>query len=373
MISDRTKLFHMLYKRTYTFRSFSQVDFDGVKVLDSDRINHAVNVKNLTDFSSSYSYKMAPSMFHYPDTNTGAVSQEYTTLALTGNAQNIAPTRNTNYNKGFAERKTLLSGGATNNIILPLNRFGFFYSFKDQMCPNGKVSIDIQLESDDNVIFRDNAAGAGRYIITKFVLRVPKMELTPSGQNLFVEKYLKSHTWSYLKETIASAPFTQRDGLFTITNSIRKPRHVFIWVLNPAKLDDQEQNMFVFNTYNIANARTITSARLQLANGVFYPEEAMDPTSDITEVYRELQEYNKGFNDHLTGPTINVKLFKDLYGILYFDLTKQKISLKEGNPKLELKFKLNDTPNAAFNVYALILNEEEVSVDVRSGKAVLRT
>ena len=199
------------------------------------------------------------------------------------------------------------------------------------------------------------------------------MSLTPSGQKLFAEKYLKPHTWTYLKENIYSAPFEQQNGLFSITNSIRKPRHVFIWVLNPAKLEDQEQNMFLFNTYNIANARTITSARLELGNGVFYPDEVMDPTTNITEVYRELQQYNKGFNDYLTGPTINLKTFKDLYGILYFDLTKQKISLKEGNPKLELKFKLNDTPNAAYNVYALVLNEEELSVDVKSAKAVLRT
>ena len=349
------------------------VKFDGVKVIDLDRTNHALNVKNLTDFSSSYSYEMGPSMFHYPDTAVGAVSQKYTTLALTGNAQNIAPTDQNTYNEGFAKRKTLLSGGATNGIILPLNRFGYFQSFRDQICPNGKVSFEIRLENDNNVIFRDNAAGAGRYIITKFVLWIPKMVLSSSGEKLFFDKYLKPHTWTYLNERIEAAPFSQQSGEFRISNSIRKPRHVFIWVLNTAKMEDQEQNMFVFNTYNIANARTITSARLELGNGVFYPDEVMDPTTNITEVFRELQQYNKGYNDYLTGPTINLKSFKDLYGILYFDLTKQKISLKEGDVKLELKFKLNDTPNAAFNVYALVLNEEEVSVDVKSGKAVLRT
>ena len=350
-----------------------KVYFDGVKVIDSDSTNHALNVKNLAEFSSSYSSETGPTMFHYPDTAVGAVSQKYTTLDLNGNAQNIAPTDMATYNEGFAKRKTLLSAAAENNIILPLNRFGFFKSFKDQIAPNGKVTFEIKLESDDNVIFRAGAAGAGRYIITKFVLRVPKMQLTPNGQKLFAETYLKPHTWTYLKENIMSAPFTQKNNTFTITPGIRKPRHVFIWVLNPAKLEDQEQNMFLFNTYNIANARTITSARLQVGSGVHYPDEAMDPTANITEVYRELQQYKKYFNDYLSGPTINLKSFKELYGILYFDLTKQKISLKEGNPKLEVKFSLNDTPDAAFNVYALVLNEEEISVDVKNGKAVLRT
>ena len=82
------------------------VTFDGVKVIDSDNTNHALNVKNLTEFSKAYSDEMGPSMFHYPDTNTGAVSQKYTTLQLDGNAQNIAPTEQNTYNEGFAKRKT---------------------------------------------------------------------------------------------------------------------------------------------------------------------------------------------------------------------------------------------------------------------------
>lgn len=349
------------------------VNFDGIKVLNLQNCNHAMNIKNLTDFSTPYKNDMGPDMFHYPDTAVGAVSQKYTTLQLTGNAQQIAPTDQNTYNKGFAKRKTLLSASATNNIILPLNRFGFFQSFRDQISPNGKVTFDIDLESDANVIFRANAAGAGRYIITKFVLWVPKMELSPSGKSLFVEKYLKPHTWTYLKESIETAPFTQQSAKFRITPSIRKPRHVFIWVLNTAKMNDQEQNFFVFNTYNIANARTITSAQLHLSNGVFYPETIMNPTTEIAKVHRQLTDYTDALNDHLTGPSINLKSFKDLYGILYFDLTYQNTPLKEGDTKLELKFQLNDTPNAEYNLYALILNEQEISVDMKSGKAVLRT
>ena len=349
------------------------VDFDGVQVLNSQRTNHALNVKNLTDFSYSYNKSVARDMFHYPDTAVGAVSQKYTTLALTGNAQNIAPTDQNTYNEGFAKRKTLLSGGATNNIILPLNRFGYFDSFRDQIAPNGKVSFDIKLESDNNVIFRDNGAGAGRYIITKFVLWVPKMVFTPKGKELFAEKYLKPHTWTYLKERVEVAPFTLQSGTFRIASSIRKPRHVFIWVLNNAKLNDQEQNMLAFNTYNIANARTITSAQLELGNGTFYPEKTINPTTEIVMMHRALLEYNKGFNDHLSGSTIDLKSFKDLYGILYFDLTHQEPEVKEGVTNLELSFQLNDTPNAGYKIFALILNEEEISVDVKSGTAVLRT
>ena len=138
-------------------------------------------------------------------------------------------------------------------------------------------------------------------------------------------------------------------------------------------MNDQEQNMFVFNTYNIANARTITSAQLMLGDGVVYPQIPMNPTTQMAKVHRQLAEYNKSFNDVMSGSTIDLKSFKDLYGILYFDLTHQEPEFKEGTTNLELNFTLNDTPNAGFNIYALILNEQEISVDVTSGKAILRT
>ena len=221
-----------------------KVDFNGVNVLDTPGVNHAINIKNLTEFSKTYSDRVGASMFHYIDTATGAVSKKYSTLALDGNVQNIAPTDNTNYNEGFARRKTLLSASAENNIILPLNRYSFFKSFEKEIALNGKITLDVSLESDNNVIFRDNAAAAGRYIITKFVLWVPKMIFNVEGEQKYLAKYLKPHVWSYLKERIEISPSsTHRQATFKITSSIRKPRHVFIWALNDAKLNDQEQNM----------------------------------------------------------------------------------------------------------------------------------
>ena len=195
---------------------YLEVEFGGVKVLNSQNINHATNVKNLMDFSKGYSDIVGPMMFHYPDTSTHADYNLYTLRRVEhgrNNADNAYEVRNfvdgtnNNYNEGFAKRKILLSGGATNNIKLPLNRFGYFQSFRDQISPNGKVSLQITLEDDDNVLFRANGVDPGRYIITKFVLWAPKMILNTSGEKMFLEKYVKPHTWTYLKENIESSPF----------------------------------------------------------------------------------------------------------------------------------------------------------------------
>ena len=353
-----------------------KVDYAGLNVLDTVNVNQCVNVKNLTEFSKSYTDTVGPSMFFYPDTATGAVGQKYTTLAIpiaAGADVNRIPTDNADYNYGFAQRKALLSAAATVNTIVPLNRYGFFSGLKDQILPNGKITIDLTFASDSDTVFRDNAAAAGRFIITRAVLWVPKMVFNTHGEQMYLSKYLKPHTWSYLKERLErSGDLQTRQGTFRITTNIRKPRNVFIWALNTAKLNDQEQNPFVFNTYGIANYRTFTDVQLELSNGVYYPQERHNPTTEIVKTYRTLLGYQKKFNAHFTSPLISLKDFQSLYGILYFDLTNQEMELKSGSTKFELRYSLSDTPNAPYNLYALILHEEEVSVDVVSGKVMLQ-
>ncbi|PFX30088.1 Complement C1q and tumor necrosis factor-related protein 9B [Stylophora pistillata] len=340
-----------------------KVDFESERVLDLSNANHAANVKNLTEFSEEHSRKVGPRQFHYPDITTGAVIQKCTTLALDGNAQNVAPTDNNDYNEGFTKRKTLLTTGSENNM--PLNRFGFFDSLEEQLAPNAKVTIDVWLEDDADVLFRANAAAAGRYIVTKFRLWVPIIKMNDLGMKTFIDNFLKPHRWSYLREEIvASGPLRQGNGTFRLTNAVRRPRHVFIWVLNAAKFNDQEQNMFVFNTFNIANARYFTKAQLRVQNGERYPDQQLEPSSELTRAWTYLADYVKFIGGNLFGPTIDVKQFQDLNGILYFDLTRQSPELLRVSTGLDFEYTLNNTTNADYHIYALILNQEELSVEV---------
>ncbi|PFX12016.1 hypothetical protein AWC38_SpisGene24094 [Stylophora pistillata] len=351
-----------------------KVDFDGASVLDLPDANHAINIKNRTEYTREYTRDMGPILFHYPDTDTGAVMQKYTTLALDGNAQNIAPTDNTNYNEGFTARKTLLAAGTENNIRIPLNRFGFFKSLEEQIAPNGKVIFNITLEDDANVLFRPNAAAEGRFIATKFVLWIPKMELINEGKKALVANYFRPHTWPYQRESVfTSLPLRRRRGTLKITNTTSKPRHVFIWVLNATKLSDEEQNMFVFNTFNTTNARTFTKAQLRLTNGGFYPKQQLDPTTQLNRAYCYLAEYMKFVNDYLSGPTIDIKQFQNLYGILYFDLSYQDPGLLPATTGLEFHFALNNALHAEYHICALVLNEEDITVDVVKEKAIIRS
>ena len=130
--------------------------------------------------------------------------------------------------------------------------------------------------------------------------------------------------------------------------------------------------MLLFNTYNIMKGRTFTKAQLELRNDVFFRLQIMNPTSEIAKTYRKLVEYQKQLNSYASKPLINLKSFEDLYGLLHFDLTNQEEEIRPGSTKLKLRFTLSAAPNAAYNIYASVLDEQELSVDVVNGKAVLK-
>ena len=156
------------------------MEFNGVHRIDTARINHAINVKNLLEFSKDYSDRVGPTMLHYIYTNTVVVVvgelMVLITIIILHREMQITM-------KDLLKDKSISAStsAAPVNVIITLYRFGFFDSF---ISPSGKVSIDIVLESDDSVIFR--AGGdPGRYLVTRFVLWVPNMMFNARGEQMF--------------------------------------------------------------------------------------------------------------------------------------------------------------------------------------------
>ena len=58
-----------------------------------------------------------------------------------------------------------------------------------------------------------------------------------------MNNYLKPHKWTYLREMVErSQSLRLQTGTFKITSGINKPRHVFTYILNDARLNNQTQN-----------------------------------------------------------------------------------------------------------------------------------
>ena len=362
-----------------------QVRAEGRDVYDCDYANHCVNIKNLLEYNPSYAKRVGTNEYYFPDTSRHANGSTFVRRFVqhTGDANNqrveMVESDNANYNKGYASRKILLGASAEVNCEIPLNRYSFFEELQDKLLPNVKIEIQIEMENDKNLIWRgdaqaDAAGTTYRLIVTRLQLYVPRLIFNSEGQKLYLENYLKPHKWTYLTETTYNQDMrTQRTGNFRLTNGILKPRHVFIFFINNANLDNQLQNPFLYNTFSVStDPRTLDQCYLEVGNGNEYPHLKYEPTQDPSRVFRDVMKYVNANNDLQGGTLLNITNFKNLYPFVYFDLTKQRTDLRDGNTKLSFHYTLSGTTTTDYTIYGIVLSEKEAEIDKESGKLLLR-
>ena len=78
----------------------------------------------------------------------------------------------------------------------------------------------------------------------------------------------------------------------------------------------------MFDTLSVGSGnRQFTNVQLELSNGVFYPQERMEPHREVARINRTLMRYSRQFNDYLRGPTID-KFLQETLRHFVLDLTK---------------------------------------------------
>ena len=359
-----------------------QVKAEGREVYDCDYANHCVNIKNLLEYNPSYAKRVGTNEYYFLDTSRRSNVTKYNTRTVAdtgGTNRRLAESDNANYNKGFAARKLLIGASAEVNCEIPLNRYSFFEELQDKLLPNVKIELQIEMENDKNLIWRgdgqaDAAGTSYRLIITRLQLYVRRLIFNSEGQKLYLENYLKPHKWSYLTETTYNQDMrTQRTGNFRLTNGILKPRHVFIFFINNANLDNQLANPFLYNTFSVStDPRTLSQCYLEVGNGNEYPHLKYEPQQDPSRVFRDVMKYVNANNDLQGGTLLNITNFQNLYPFIYFDLTKQRTDLRDGNTKLSFHYSLSGTTATDYTIYGIVLSEKEAEIDKESGKLLLR-
>ena len=109
------------------------------------------------------------------------------------------------------------------------------------------------------------------------------------------------------------------------------------------------------------------------ACGSSCPEKHYTPTTDMTRVYRDVLRYVHKNNEYGDGSLLNKSNFGTLFPFLYFDLTKQKMDIKDGTTKLTFKYELSGTTATAYAIYALTLYEQDVELIQKDSKIILRS
>ena len=342
-----------------TFVKEIQVECNGITVYNNTRANESTNVLSMLKYTKSYADMVGKDQFFFVDSKTGAAQP------------NPAPAAVATYNEGFAKRKILTDAAAVNNISIPLNLYSYFAAFKNNLHPNLKTNIKLTLEKDDNIIFRHADAPDSKVILTKLRLWVPKIIFNEEGLKAYLAEYLKPKTWIYHKEHQEIKQSNATNDAFRVTTGIRRPRHVFIWAVPTADYNNQEENIFTFGLNKVGGDQGYARAQLEINNSMFYPQLEFSAAEE-TRLYRALMSYSSAYNDVLSGPIIDRTNFKNLFGLLYFDLRNQGDDVKDSVVSLTFRYQLTGAPAAPYTLNALVLHEKEIELYTASGKLLIK-
>ena len=242
-----------------------------------------------------------------------------------------------------------------------------------------KIDLNKEFDYDKNLIWRreggaDAAGTSYRLIIRRLQLFVPRLVFNSERQKLYMENYLKPYKWTYLKETVFTSNLsTQNSGHFSITNGISKPRHVFVFFIDNANINNQLENSFLYNTFSVStDPRTLTRCHLEVGNGNEYPRLHYKPTEDPSRVFRDVMKYVNANNDLQGRALLTISNFKTLFPFIYFDLTKQKMDIKDGVTKLSFHYELSGTTATDYIIYGIVPSEQEAEIEKEGGKPLLR-
>lgn len=96
------------------------------------------------------------------------------------------------------------------------------------------------------------------------------------------------------------------------------------------------------------------------------------PSTEPTRVYRDVLQFDHGNNEYSDEAFLNRNNFGSIFPFVYFDLTKQKLDIKDGTTKLTFKYELSGTTTTDCSIFALTVYEQDVELRKTEGKIILR-
>lgn len=324
----------------------------GKPLYNLDNAHKCIFVKDLLDFSDDYSKSVAKTQFWYLDTSLTT----------------------TNTNAGFNARQLQSQGLATIETIIPLNRYAFFEELEDKILPPLPLELELALQNDEEMIHQAAALGdAQRVVVRTLELWVPMLRFSPEGQLKMNENFLKPHKWTYLKETVMpSTSRTDASAVWQISPGVKNAKHVFIYFQQTQRNESAAHSPYFFDTFNIDrdNSAKLATCRLQYGPSEFYPELDYDESFKL-RILEDALNYSYRKNDYNTGVQLNVANYSNLFPIIYFDLRENKTNVTNDPKQLVFHYRLSETADVNYKVYAIILNEEEIVIDNVGGEIVV--
>ena len=275
------------------------------------------------------------------------------------------------YNNGYFIRHKYIIGdplpNGTFSFKIPLKHFlGFCEDYK-KVLYGMQQRLTLTRTNDDNAIFRNNAAAAGKINIERIRWFMPHV-IPSDAYRLQLDKVIEK------KEKIPvgyrmlqcdsiqvpnnQKPFTWRLG---VKSSPDIPRFIIVG-FQSGKNNNQETNPATFNNLFVRNIYVTLNAKR-------YPDTDYDndfTKNQYSRIYGDTALFRKKFfnmDELVSNCGINPTEFKNLYPLYVFDVTKQSEKLKTSVSDIHIKASFDNNPAGGNNppantmAYAVIISD----------------
>ena len=271
-------------------------------------------------------------------------------------------------NTGFAVRQSYIiqspNPKGTFSFRVPLKHiFGFCEDY-DKILYGMKQTLTLVRKSDNDAVFRDNAASAGKITLEKVSWFMPYV-LPADAEKFQLYKIIEAKTSlpvAYKKRQCDSITVPQSTSFtwrLSVKSSPEKPRYIIVG-FQTGKDGDQLQNPAIFDNVNLRNMYV-------MLNSTRYP--AVDYQIDFTK-----QQFSRAYGDaaifrskfyHMdelvSNPDITPSDYKTLFPLFVFDVSKQSERLKTSVTDIQIKAQFNDNVPADTEAFAVVISDNMVN------------
>ena len=302
------------------------------------------------------------------DTTNHANSSKYeASAAVTKDgiaAGALTPRENSEYNQGFAARKSLLMSADPRGSFEFAIPFSHIFGFAEynKVIWGMKHTLRITPHPTDNLAIHKGAGVAdGEVILKKVSWSIPDVKIEPVTLTKLrsVMESKQPIPVAFRARTTQSISIprdsTQFDWRLSVPGGVEKPRWIIVG-FQTDKNTTQEQNPAVFDNLSLSNFY------LEL-NSKRYPTYDISvnfATNSYSKLYNMFNNFKNeyyGFDSLVGGTQVNFSTFKTLYPIIVFDVRKQDEELKSGVVDIQLTFKFNQAVPANTMAYACIVSD----------------
>src|SRR5215469_5779726 len=299
---------------------FSEIRYS-IKDMEIERISEPGQATSIfgylslpDDFSTSAGLERCWSK----DTTSSASSKEFNDIPAGGGPVN----KNTNYNQGFAARRSFLMSSnprGSFSFVIPFEHIFGFGEYNKVIYNDVNYELSLTRTSTDTLaVYRANGVPDGKISLNSITWRVPHVKLDRVAEEKFRDIILdkKIIPVAFPARTVESS-IVPRARTFTwrtnVVSGIEKPRWI-IAAFQTDKINSQEQNPAIFDHVNLTNAHVMLNSERYPINDVI----CNFPSNDYSVYYEMFDNFKKdyyGFNSLVGGTQVNFPAFQSLFHI----------------------------------------------------------